>query len=96
MAKQTQIVKKRSIIVGDHKTSNSLEDEFWIELRAIAKRQEITLSELVTRVDAHRGASNLSSALRVFVLAEVKRCSSNNEENAEVTGGSGEQVSGQT
>jgi predicted DNA-binding ribbon-helix-helix protein len=61
-------VVKRSIVVGGHKTSVSLEDEFWKELREIARRREKTLSDLVGVIDAERQHTNLSSVLRLFVL----------------------------
>jgi len=59
---------KRSVNVNGHKTSISLEDAFWSEVKAIASEQHTTISELLTNIDRDRQASNLSSALRVFVL----------------------------
>ena len=61
-------VVKRSIVVAGHKTSVSLEDEFWIGLREIADGRDTTLSDLVAIIDADRQHSNLSSAIRLFVL----------------------------
>jgi predicted DNA-binding ribbon-helix-helix protein len=61
-------VFKRSIKIGGHKTSVSLEDPFWTGLRKIAHTQHITLSELVAEIDGTREQGNLSSALRLFVL----------------------------
>ncbi|MCW5691032.1 MAG: ribbon-helix-helix domain-containing protein [Pseudolabrys sp.] len=63
-------VVKRSIVVGRHKTSVSLEDVFWNELRRIAAEQGVALSQLVGRIDAERQHGNLSSALRVFVFEQ--------------------------
>lgn len=63
-------VVKRSIVVGHHKTSVSLEDVFWNELRRIAAEQGVALSQLVGRIDAERQHGNLSSALRVFVFEQ--------------------------
>ena len=57
-----------SRVVAGHKTSVSLEDEFWSALKEIAARRVTTLSELVSEVDKQRQHSNLSSALRLFVL----------------------------
>jgi predicted DNA-binding ribbon-helix-helix protein len=59
---------KRSIIVGGHKTSISLEDAFWNELKMIAAEREMTLSELVSSIDSSREQPNLSSTIRLFVL----------------------------
>lgn len=64
---QSAIIK-RSIIIDGHKTSVSLEDEFWNGLKEIGKVQKITLSSLVHDIDVRRVQGNLSSALRLFVL----------------------------
>jgi predicted DNA-binding ribbon-helix-helix protein len=61
-------VKKRSIAVGCHKTSISLEDDFWTSLRKIAEERHQALSDLVGQINEHRGFANLSSAIRMFVL----------------------------
>jgi predicted DNA-binding ribbon-helix-helix protein len=61
-------VVKRSIVVAGHKTSVSLEDEFWQALKEIASDQEMTLSDLVATIDTGRHHGNLSSAIRLFVL----------------------------
>ena len=63
---------KRSVVVNGHKTSISLEDAFWIEVKAIASEKNTTVTELVTNIDRDRQASNLSSALRVFVLRHLQ------------------------
>ena len=62
------LVIKRSIIIGGHKTSVSLEDDFWNALKGIAHGRGETLSHLIASIDASRQFDNLSSALRVFVL----------------------------
>ena len=61
-------VVKRSIVLHGHKTSVSLEDEFWKGLKEVADKRLITLSALVDIIDAQRQQGNLSSALRLFVL----------------------------
>ena len=61
-------VVKRSIVLGGHKTSVSLEDAFWNGLKEIAGRRLMTLSNLVESIDTQRQQGNLSSALRLFVL----------------------------
>jgi predicted DNA-binding ribbon-helix-helix protein len=61
-------VKKRSIVIGGHKTSISLEDNFWACLRQIARERTATVSAFIGMLDADRDGSNLSSAIRVFVL----------------------------
>jgi predicted DNA-binding ribbon-helix-helix protein len=61
-------VAKRSVVFYGHKTSVSLEDEFWNALKEIAGKRAIHLSDLVAGIDEQRGHGNLSSALRLFVL----------------------------
>jgi predicted DNA-binding ribbon-helix-helix protein len=61
-------IVKRSIVVNGHKTSVSLEDEFWSALKVIAGRRLMNLSDLVTAIDGQRQHGNLSSAVRLFVL----------------------------
>ncbi len=59
---------KRSLTVAGHRTSISLEQAFWSALRDIATARGLAVAALVAEVDRMRGSSNLSSALRVFVL----------------------------
>jgi predicted DNA-binding ribbon-helix-helix protein len=65
-------VIKRSIVIAGHKTSVSLEDAFWKGLKVIATGRGLTLSEVVGEIDSGRAQSNLSSALRLFVLAHYR------------------------
>jgi len=65
-------VTKRSIMLGGRKTSVSLEDAFWTELNEIARLQSVTVSSLVAGIEATRKQSNLSSAIRVFVLEHLR------------------------
>jgi predicted DNA-binding ribbon-helix-helix protein len=62
------VVKKRSVVVGGRKTSTSLENEFWEALREIAQSQQMPLSALLAIIKTEYQKSNLSSAIRVFVL----------------------------
>ena len=61
-------VVKRSVILGGHKTSVTLADEFWDALRAIAHRDKTTVASLVGQINQTQNKSNLSSAIRIFVL----------------------------
>jgi predicted DNA-binding ribbon-helix-helix protein len=61
-------VVKRSVVVGGHKTSVSLEEAFWNCMKEISKEHRITVSELVGRIDTNRQQGNLSSGIRLFVL----------------------------
>jgi predicted DNA-binding ribbon-helix-helix protein len=64
----TSRIMKRSIVIGGHKTSVSLEDAFWDALKDIANWKHKTVAELANSVDLDRTHANLSSALRLFVL----------------------------
>ncbi|WP_018900292.1 ribbon-helix-helix domain-containing protein [Rhizobium sp. 2MFCol3.1] len=67
------MIRKHSITLHGHRTSLSLEDEFWTELTAIATARTIPLAGLISEIDDNRDAdSNLSSALRLYVLAWLK------------------------
>ena len=65
-------MRKRSVTLNGHRTSVSLEPEFWEVLARIAAADGKSLNALVAEVDAARvkaaPARGLSSALRVFVL----------------------------
>lgn len=61
-------VVKRSIVIRGHKTSVSLEQQFWDELCSIARHRGETIGGLVGDIDASRRHGNLSSAIRLFVL----------------------------
>jgi predicted DNA-binding ribbon-helix-helix protein/DNA-binding XRE family transcriptional regulator len=63
-----QKLLKRSIVVSGRRTSISLEEAFAEALREIAAERGDTMSALVSTIDAGRTRSNLSSAIRVFVL----------------------------
>jgi predicted DNA-binding ribbon-helix-helix protein len=65
-------IVKRSIVIGGHKTSVSLEDAFWRGLKEIARAQRVTLSKMVADIDKARSQSNLSSAIRLFVLDRLR------------------------
>jgi predicted DNA-binding ribbon-helix-helix protein len=61
-------VVKRSIVIAGHKTSVSLEDDFWNSLKEIASLRDETLSDVVAAIDGARDKGNLSSAIRLYVL----------------------------
>jgi len=61
-------VVHHTIRLGDRTTCVTLEDAFWLGLKEIARGRLITLSDLVGEIAARRGHSNLSSAIRLYVL----------------------------
>jgi predicted DNA-binding ribbon-helix-helix protein len=67
---------KRSLSIRGHRTSLSLEPQFWDALKEIAASKGFSLAGLIAEIDAARGVtptSNLSSALRVYVLEHIRR-----------------------
>ena len=65
-------VIKRSVVLNGHKTSVSIEQPFWLELKSIAAERKVPLGHLIAMIDANRQRHNLSSALRLFVLAKYR------------------------
>jgi predicted DNA-binding ribbon-helix-helix protein len=65
-------IVKRSVVIDGHKTSVSLEDAFWSDLKEIAHSQQVTLSKVIAEIDKARQQGNLSSAIRLFVLDQVR------------------------
>ena len=70
------LISKRSLAIAGHRTSISLEEAFWSELRQLARTRDISIAALVAEIDAARGEANLSSAIRVFVLTSLRQDSS--------------------
>ncbi len=61
--------EKHSLTLRGHRTSVSLEPEFWAAFRAIAATKGMGLNELAAEIDAgRRGEEGLASAIRVFCL----------------------------
>ena len=64
---------KHSVTLHGHRTSISLETPFWNELRRISREKQFPINALVAEIDAARGMdSGLASAIRVYVLNELK------------------------
>lgn len=67
-------IRKRSITIQGHRTSFSLEEDFFFELNRMAEAQYLSLAALIAEIDRTRPRdANLSSALRLAVLADLKR-----------------------
>ncbi|QRY68400.1 ribbon-helix-helix domain-containing protein [Ensifer sp. PDNC004] len=67
------MIRKHSATLHGHRTSFSLEDAFWQELKTIAAKRAMPLAQLIAEIDDQRTPdSNLSSALRVYVLEWLK------------------------
>ncbi len=65
---------KRSLTLRGHRTSVSLEDEFWREFCRIARERGKAINALAAEIDAARGTeAGLASAIRVYVLEDLRR-----------------------
>lgn len=68
------MIRKHSISLRGHRTSFSLEDAFWQEIRLIAEKRRMPVAALIAEIDSNRQADcNLSSALRLHVLELLKQ-----------------------
>lgn len=75
-------VIKRSIVIAGHKTSISLEDVFWKDLKIIVAERNVglkggkkrtTLSSIVAWIDGERPkGTNLSCAIRLYVYGRFR------------------------
>jgi predicted DNA-binding ribbon-helix-helix protein len=66
--------KKHSLTLNGHRTSVSLEDEFWIAFREIAQQQSRPINDLAAEIDATRSPdTGLASEIRLFVLRDLSR-----------------------
>jgi predicted DNA-binding ribbon-helix-helix protein len=65
--------EKHSLTLHGHRTSVSLEPEFWDAFRRVAQERGKTLNQLATQIDEARGETGLASAIRVFVLRAAMR-----------------------
>jgi predicted DNA-binding ribbon-helix-helix protein len=62
-------IVKRAVIVSGRRTSVSLEDAFWEAMQKIAMAKGTTRTGLITQIKKRYKPENLSSAIRLFVLA---------------------------
>ena len=58
---------KKSITIKKHRTSLSLEKEFWDALKIVAKEQKCSIETLVAKIDSNR-KNTLASSIRVYLL----------------------------
>ncbi len=65
--------KKHSLTLRGHRTSVSLEDEFWDAFREIAAQDDRAINDLAAEIDESRGDDcGLASAIRLFVLRRLR------------------------
>ena len=63
---------KHSVTINGHATSISLEAPFWQELKRMAEKDGLSVAALIAHIDADAKTGNLSSALRLAVLNDLK------------------------
>ena len=68
----TSPVQKRSVCIGGFKTSISLETPFWLHLKRIAIERNTYIGDLVGMLFHNPTRNNLSSAIRLFILADLE------------------------
>ena len=60
---------KHSLTLQGHRTSVSLEDEFWRAFREISEEKGLPINALAAEIDANRAPdTGLGTAIRVYVL----------------------------
>jgi predicted DNA-binding ribbon-helix-helix protein len=65
-------VVKHSLVIAGHRTSVSLEEPFWTELKSFAVERGLSMAALVAEIDSARNGANLSSAIRVALLERAR------------------------
>lgn len=63
---------KRSVSLAGHRTSVSLEPEFWAEIDRAVSADAISLAGLIGSIDETRGEEPLASSLRVWVVNRLR------------------------
>ncbi|MDR1827509.1 MAG: ribbon-helix-helix domain-containing protein [Methylobacteriaceae bacterium] len=66
-------INKYSVSILGHRTSISLEPEFWKALSELAARQNRKPADIIREIDSTRATRGLSSAIRVYVLEVWKQ-----------------------
>jgi predicted DNA-binding ribbon-helix-helix protein len=64
-------IKKHSVLHSGRRTSVSLEDEFYDQLKVIAERRAIPIGKVVEEIETSSLGGNLSNHIRLFVLRDV-------------------------
>ena len=63
---------KRTVKIDGHITSVFLETEFWEEILKLSKKEKTTPDKIISKIDKMKNTSNLSSAIRLYVLNHLK------------------------
>jgi predicted DNA-binding ribbon-helix-helix protein len=79
-------MQKRSFSIAGHRTSIALEPPFWEGLEALAAERGMSLAALVREIDETRDTTNLSSSVRLAVLAWYRERAEISSAKAETAG----------
>lgn len=63
---------KHSLTLHGHRTSVTLEPEFWAAFQAMALARGMSVNALAVEMDAQRGAVGLASFIRVAILRHLQ------------------------
>ena len=63
---------KHTVVINGHNTSVFVEDDFWVELKKISNEKRVSISELISLIDQNKKKSNLSSAIRLYILNHLR------------------------
>ncbi|MBL42284.1 MAG: aryl-sulfate sulfotransferase [Rhodospirillaceae bacterium] len=67
------MIKKKSVNISGHRTSISIEEQFWQVLKEISEYKKKSINSLIFEIDKKRNINtNLSSAIRLFVLNYIR------------------------
>ena len=67
------LIIKKSVNISGHRTSISIEEQFWEVLKEISLYKKKSINSIILEVDRKRNINtNLSSAIRLFVLNYLK------------------------
>lgn len=69
----TERPQKHSLTLKGHRTSVSLEADFWAAFRALALKRDQGINECAAEIDAARGDIGLASAIRLAVLQDLQK-----------------------
>jgi predicted DNA-binding ribbon-helix-helix protein len=71
--KRASLLKKRTIVIGEHKTSVSREEAFWRSLKEIAASAGVPITGIVSRIHVERQTANMASAIPIYVPEHYRR-----------------------
>lgn len=73
----------RNVIVAGRRTSIRMEQIYWQELQNVVEREDNPLNEIISMVDLRRGNTNLTAALRVFIICYMQESPTAQHEDAD-------------